>query len=363
MVLYDYFYEIFYISLLIINLFTFFYISSTEELCYFRVQNSKNLFTFIWVVVLSLYLGFRPSTTIFGDTILYEGSYYSINENSLYKDEPLFRLLNYCFYNLGFSVGFFFSFVAFLYILFPLLYCRRFITRYNLWICFIVCISSFSFLGYGINGIRNGLAMSILIYAFSFLSNNAKSLMIYILLSGCAFLIHKSSVLPIFASLLAFYFVKDINRAIKIWILSIPVSLLFGSSLSSFIGATGFFDDRLTSYLDANAVNTLKKGFRWDFLLYSAMPIVLAYYVRNYVFREDRMYTVLMNTYIISNAFWIIIINANFSNRFAYLSWFLYPIIILYPLFCYKIWNKHNFVSAVIIFLYFMFTFLIWLRG
>lgn len=363
MMLYDYFYEIINIVLLVINLITFFYISSSGELSLVRYQESNNFFTYLGVIILSLFIGFRPGTTIFGDTALYINIYNSINENEMYVDEPLFRLLNWVFFNLGCSVEIFFSFIAFLYILLPILYCRRFITRYNLWICFIIFVSSFSFLGYGVNGIRNGLATSILIYALSFLLDGSRKYLIYyFLLSLCAILIHKTTVLPFIVSILSFYVVRDINTGIKIWVISIPVSLLLGSFLSNYIAKLGFFDDRLTSYL-GNVPTAMQKGFRWDFLLYSMMPILLAYYVRNYVVSGDRKYSILMNTYIISNAFWIIVINANFSNRFAYLSWFLYPITILYPIFCYKIWKNHNVISALIFLLYFSFTFLMWLRG
>lgn len=36
--------------------------------------------------------------------------------------------------------------------------------------------------------------------------------------------------------------------------------------------------------------------------------------------------------YLLTNTFWILIIRANFSDRFAYLSWFIYSVILLYPL-------------------------------
>ena len=37
--------------------------------------------------------------------------------------------------------------------------------------------------------------------------------------------------------------------------------------------------------------------------------------------------------YLTANAFWILVIRSSFSNRFAYLSWFLMAIIIFYPFF------------------------------
>lgn len=30
--------------------------------------------------------------------------------------------------------------------------------------------------------------------------------------------------------------------------------------------------------------------------------------------------------------FWVLVIRANFSDRFAYLSWFMYALVMMYPL-------------------------------
>jgi hypothetical protein len=38
-----------------------------------------------------------------------------------------------------------------------------------------------------------------------------------------------------------------------------------------------------------------------------------------------------VNTYLLANSLWILLIEANFSNRFAYLSWFMMPWVLLYP--------------------------------
>ena len=75
-----------------------------------------------------------------------------------------------------------------------------------------------------------------------------------------------------------------------------------------------------------------RTGFRWDFLLYSAAPVVMAWYVCIKRNLQDNWYNVICTTYCLCNAFWVMVIRSAFSNRFAYLSWFLYPIVIAYPL-------------------------------
>ena len=59
--------------------------------------------------------------------------------------------------------------------------------------------------------------------------------------------------------------------------------------------------------------------------------------------------------------FWIIVINASFSNRFAYLSWFLYPIVLSYPLLRMSIWKNQGRKTAYILIAHSLFTYLMWL--
>ena len=86
------------------------------------------------------------------------------------------------------------------------------------------------------------------------------------------------------------------------------------------------------------------------------MPIALGYYsiVKKRI--TDNWYSVLLSTYCFANAFWVIFIRAAFSNRFAYLSWFLYPVLIAYPLFMLRIWHNQDKNIGLIIMAYVGFT-------
>lgn len=104
-------------------------------------------------------------------------------------------------------------------------------------------------------------------------------------------------------------------------------------------------------------------GFRWDFLLYSAAPILLVWYLTIKHDFKDKMFNLIANTYILSNAFWIMVIRAAFSNRFASLSWFLYPLVLAYPLLRFKIWEDQDRKFGLILLAYASFTFLMYIRG
>jgi len=115
----------------------------------------------------------------------------------------------------------------------------------------------------------------------------------------------------------------------------------------------------LSGYLSAtaDASKFSSTGFRFDFLIYSAAPLVLAFH---YIFKknfDDPVYKRILHTYIVANAFWIMIIRANFSNRFAYLSWFLMGIVVIYPILKTKMWPQHFKKVGLVVMFYFSFTY------
>ena len=178
----------------------------------------------------------------------------------------------------------------------------------------------------------------------------------------CALGVHRSTMLPSAAAIVSVYFIKDTKIALRFWMASIVISLVAGPLVEQFFGALGF-DDRLTSYsqrqMDAAYMekNFSHTGFRWDFLLYSAMPVAMIWYVAKRRRFNDKTFSMIANTYLLCNAFWIMVIRASFSNRFAYLSWFMYPVVFYYPLLRMNLWEDQDRKTALILFLYSSFTF------
>jgi hypothetical protein len=138
--------------------------------------------------------------------------------------------------------------------------------------------------------------------------------------------------LPIAAILFAICLMRNVRYALLFWGASIILSLLIGGPITNFFAGLGF-DDRMTQYTTISDISDFSRsGFRWDFLLYSAAPVAMAWYVCVKKNLQDNWYNVICTTYCLCNAFWIMVIRSAFSNRFAYLSWFLYPLVIAYPL-------------------------------
>ena len=362
-----------------IHYFTVFLISVITALFYVSDENSKihkdvygKIFAILLFLAVSIFWGLRPTySKVFGDTWLYAYSYENMFDNpndQIANTEWLWNQLNYFCRYLGFSTSAFFVTLEFLYVGFMLWTCHRLMGN-NLCVGFLFCITSYSFLSYGVNGIRNGLACSTLMLAISFLNNQNKW---SYLMSGLFVVIanglHASAIIPTIALFFSFLFINSTQKTIFIWIISILLSLILGNSLIQFIPDFGLDTSRFDNYIIAGEDNQAMEkftsgGFRFDFLLYSVMPILMIWYVtikRNFV---DLTYNIIANTYILANAFWIIVIRASYSNRFAYLSWFLYPLVIAYPLIRFNLWEDQDKKAALILFVYASFTFIMFLLG
>lgn len=221
----------------------------------------------------------------------------------------------------------------------------------------LMFVISFSFYAYGTNGIRNGLATSLFLAAVTL--NDRKNTIALLLISVA---IHQSLVIPVAAYLIALFY-RDILVLLLVWLTAIPLSLALGSFWEQFFMGLGLVEEqRIAGYLggsDLFADEELKVGFRWDFLLYSATGIAAIWYYCIKKKLEDKFYQTIAAVYIISNTLWILVIRANFSNRIAYLSWFLLAAIIIYPLARYKIFKNQHPVVGTVIAIYFLFTYIV----
>lgn len=309
----------------------------------------KKKFGILLVLLLLLYMGLRPVNFRFGDMVNYNAELQSLIMGNPPKDkvEFLFSLIMKFFASIR-SPGLFFFTCAFLYII-PLYIASKRIFADYWFYSFLILISAFTFWAFGVNGIRNGIAGSLFLLAVS----ERKVVLKYAFFVAMV-LIHKSLLLPLLAYLTSKY-IKNIKLYFLFWMLCIPISLILGSFLESFFLNLGFADDEkanvyLGEFDQANELVTLKLGFRWDFIVYSASAVYAAWY---FIFKKkvnDLFYNHLVATYLLTNGFWILIIRANYSNRFAYLSWFFMGIIILYPLLKFQLFEKqHELVGKIIL--------------
>lgn len=299
---------------------------------------------FILCLILALFLGGRPLTGYyFGDTSMYAHSFrVMINRAYAPSDEGEWiwnQFMYFCAHRM--DVSQYLTIIDLGYFGFTLWACQRFAPN-NVWIMVLFNLAAFSFFTYGTNGIRNGLASAITLVAISYLVANKRNLVMACTLAFIAINIHRTTSLPLLMAFVASFGIKSFKVAYTFWIISILISLVAGSAITSLFAGLGF--DNRVSYLqtEASSEQFSHTGFRWDFLLYSMMPIVLGYYIVMRRGIRNATYEFLLNTYTLSNAFWVMVIRADYSNRFAYLSWFMYPMVLAYPLLKVNVWDKRQ---------------------
>ncbi len=200
---------------------------------------------------------------------------------------------------------------------------RRLVKTQSYWL-YVAVVLSMGFTSYNLNTMRAGLAISFLVLGLSMYKSYVRMVICVLI----AVSIHTSTIIPGGIILLCRYY-NNTRLFYKLWILSIPLSLIAGTYFNVLFQGMG--DDERTDYLTA-VDDHYNIGFRLDFILYSLVPMLVGYC---FIFKKgvsDRFYTMIYNVYLLTNMFWILVIRANYSDRFAYLSWFLIPFILVYPL-------------------------------
>ncbi len=319
-------------------------------------KGSSWIFPLVLSVAFAFWLGLRPVHPAFGDTVNYAYEYNMKDIRTIgfdWNSEWLWQWLMMFCKSAGFTVHQFFLVIEVIYVLTAFFAAKRFMPNDPM-LAMLFVMGSLMFYTFGVNGLRNGIACHIVLLAISLLLDDK-----YVLgglLCLCAFGFHRSTMLPIVSTIAAMFFIKDFKYALIFWIASIFISLIAGGAITNFFADLGF-DDRMTQYTTSKDMSLFsREGFRWDFLLYSSMPIVMGWYICLKRKIQDNWYNVICVTYALCNAFWIMVIRSSYSNRFAYLSWFIYPIVIAYPLINLPVWEDQDRKTGLILLAYVSFT-------
>lgn len=213
--------------------------------------------------------------------------------------------------------------------------------------------TAFSFWSYSNNGIRQGMGASLVMAGIACITpeyskNWTKYLpAIILIILGCA--CHNSLYISFFA-IIIWILKPEIKTAFTIWC----VCLLLSPFSSNFIPIAGSLidDHRMGSYgsYEASADVFRRTGWRWDFILYSAMPVILAYYAIYKRHFNDFKFNTILNVYLITNALWMLINAIPYSNRFAYVSWSLYPLVLCMPLAKFNLFKSQGVAAGMILF-------------
>ena len=319
--LYNYYYNNTALALMVITFLV--YGQGMGKITVISGYNRSNLWLISIITI--LFIGTRPVSSVFVDMTTYAQSYEltAATGQTLYPDW-LFNSLNRLMAD-SFSVETFFLVCSILYVV-PLAWASQRVHKEWALAALLAFIGAFSFFAYGVNGLRNGIATSLVILAIAF--SDRKIIMGLLMVAAAGF--HKSALLPIAAFLLT-----QLNSTVSVystlWLACLILASISGERLApAIVDLVSLGDDtRLEGYSQGTGED--RGGYRLDFILYSIVPVILTYLLADRAKRLDIFYRRILCTYLAANAFWLIVMYAAYSNRFAYLSWFLMPWVIIYP--------------------------------
>ena len=298
----------------------------------------------ILTIGLIFFIGFRPISGLFTDMLNYVVSYnVTLGQRFLFEldlPNPIFdNLFNY-FASSGYDITYFFLMMSLIYFGGIFIACNKIFPKDSLF-AIVIYLAAFSTFSYAVNGIKAGAAASIFLCAIAYW----RKFLPVIILLAFSYGFHHSMILPIVAFIIA-YFYRNIKIYFICWVICIIISAAQISYFQEFFASIS--DEGGASYL-INNNSGYRSGFRFDFVIYSAAPILLGLYLiykRGY---HSDTYNFIFCLYTLVNAVWILCIYASFTNRIAYLSWFMLPIMLIYPFLDYKFednqYKKLNWVA------------------
>lgn len=333
------YYQLFYI--LVVTLLSFVTLSHygsfrKDRLSLARVKSID--ISILIAIFFVFFIGLRdPYGIEFGDSQKYTREYMSFFGYPFVWD---WEAKNYIYDNifLLFSskknpVEYFYLFISIIYF-FGIWFCCKKLFPNDSASSFVVYLAGFSTYSYSVNGIKAGAAASLFLVAIALRERKNYILTGLFLLLSLGF--HHSMLMPIAAFVLCSLF-KNPKLYLGFWIVCFIISALHIKYFQNlFVSLGSDIDDKVIGYLghDSESLkfSTLKSGFRLDFILYSFMPILVGWFA---IFKKriqsDR-YTFILNLYTFVNAIWMLCIYALFTNRIAYLSWLIYPLVLIYPI-------------------------------
>lgn len=284
-----------------------------------------------WALTLFLvfFIGFRPiSGRYFVDM---RG--YAINYKALFWGKDFhftWDTNNIIFDNLFAFMGsveipveFVFFMLACFYFVGITLACRKLFPK-DVLLSLIVYLGAFSTFSYGTNGMKAGVAASIFLLAIAYREN--KWLAITFLLISLGF--HHSMTAPIAVYVICLL-VKERQLFLYGWLACLLMAAFKITVFQELFA--GLTDEHGAGYLAVEGEDKRVSGFRPDFIIYSAVPI----FVGNYLIRqfeiEDDDYGFLWKLYTGTNAIFLLCTYGSYINRIAYLSWLMYPFVLIYP--------------------------------
>lgn len=348
-----YYSQVYYIVMAVLTLFCIIQYSRYSDI---RItnnnQSSTNVSAIVLIVIVILFIGLRPIGDVFFDmnnyirgfeNRQYRGYGFEFNWN---KENVIFdNLYNYMAQN-NFEIILFFLLISIIY--FGCIYFAiKKIYPNDLFYALIIYLGALATFSYGTNGIKAGAAASIFLLAFAYYRKPIIAALFLWLSLG----FHHSMSVVIAAFILS-YLVRNPKWFFYGWLFCLAMAIFHVTAFQELFA--NFADESGSGYLLGKENEWGgRKGFRWDFILY-VMPVVYIGWWTIYKHKLiDRLFQLLLCTFLTVNGIWMLCMYMPYNNRLAYLSWFILPIVCIYPFLKFKIQNNQykllNWVASIYI--------------
>lgn len=304
-----------------------------------RGRSSRNVSVLLLAVI--LFVGLRPVHYAFADMVGYNEFYNSIlgTDWNFQSDAEnlIFDNMFTLFASLNIPSELYFLANAVIYFGCMFLACKKMFQK-DYEFAFLICLTAFSTFSYATNGIKAGNAASIFLLALAY----KDKLWLTIMLAFISWGFHHSMSV-VFSAYLVSFFYKKTKWYFYLWVLCFIISFLHISFFQNLFAS--LTDEKGAGYLMAESDYAYLTGFRPDFIAYSSAPVIIGYWLFFKKKVENEGYNLWLRMYLLTNSLWMLCMHASFSNRIAYLSWFLYPIVLIYPFIAFY-WGKRQFIYA-----------------
>lgn len=281
------------------------------------------------IIFLILFIGLRPPEKVFFDTMFYYDVIEHRNLTFYGFDNEVENLLfdNVLFYfsYKRWDYHIFFLIVATVYFWGFYIATKKMFPR-DTYLAYLVFLAAFSTFSYSVNGIKAGAAAAIFMIGIAYREKILLSLFLICLSWG----IHHSMSFPIAVYAVVTFYHKP-KYYFFFWVFCLVMAALHVTTFQEIFA--GYTDEKGAEYLVTTGEDWKGQGgFRLDFILYSAMPVLVGWYATHNLKIDDKKYNFLLCYYLLSNAIWLLCMYVNYNNRIAYLSWFVYPFVLIYPI-------------------------------
>lgn len=316
-----------YIYLMVVSIITIYKCITYSRYPASRIQTreeTNSIGTLFLMLFMALFIGSRPISYEFIDMGGYAALWdmWDMGEFQFSRDVQniLFDNLRSLMSTNHIDIFWFFLLISAIYFGAMYVACRK-LFPYDTLLAYVVCLGAFSTFSYATNGIKAGAAASLFLVAIAYRDNLKIAIPFALISLG----FHHSMIMVVFSAVIAYIFRKP-QPFFLLWGICVIIAALEITTFQDFFASIA--DEQGQKYLMSDYG---VKGFRYDFILYSAMPVLIGFIAVYKKKIHSTIYCFMLNLYLLTNSVWMLCMYASFTNRIAYLSWFFYPIVLIYP--------------------------------